>query len=212
MSIHAYFKSLMKLERIVRCPGEFKMESHNVSSHSWKVAQYCQFLGEVEEQHGANINWKSLYEKAINHDYAEIFIGDIKTPVKYASVELRNLLQQVEEGMTKQFVDTEFPEQFRQLYHEKLKEGKDTTLEGMILTVADKMDQVYEAFTEIQKGNSQPAFIIMYQDALKAIRKIPLKCVEYFLDVVLEDMINDETIASVDIKQITGEALKNSSI
>ncbi|MEB1809764.1 MAG: HD domain-containing protein [Bacillaceae bacterium] len=208
MGIHNYFKSLTKLERIVRCPGEFKFEEHTVASHSFKVAQYAQFLGTIEAQHGVEINWKVLYEKALNHDYAEIFIGDIKTPVKYASSELREMLAHVEEGMTKKFVEAEFPMDLRDIYLEKLKEGKDETVEGKVLAVADKIDQVYEAFTEIQKGNTEPVFVKMYKYSLIAIKDIDLHCVKYFFDNILAEMLDDSLNTVVDIRKLTEEILK----
>jgi putative hydrolase of HD superfamily len=207
MGIHAFFKSLNELERIYRAPGKFKYEEHNISSHSFKVAQYAQFLGTVEEMNGANINWKSLYEKALNHDYAEVFIGDIKTPVKYASMELRKLLLDVEEEMTKKFIDKELPDEFKSLYREKLKEGKNETLEGKILQVADKMDQVYEAYQEIQRGNTEPDFVMMYKDALNVIQNVDLYCVTYFLDIILPDMLSERHVFGIDLQAITNEVL-----
>ena len=207
MGIHAFFKSLNELERIYRAPGKFKFEEHNISSHSFKVAQYAQFLGTVEEMNGANINWKSLYEKALNHDYAEVFIGDIKTPVKYASMELRKLLLDVEEEMTKKFIDKELPDEFKGLYREKLKEGKNDTLEGKILQVADKMDQVYEAYQEIQRGNTEPDFVMMYKDALNVIQNVDLYCVTYFLDIILPDMLSERHVLGIDLQAITNEVL-----
>ena len=208
MGIHTYFKSLTKLERIERCPGEFMFERHTVASHSFKVAQYAQFLGTVEESKGTTINWKLLYEKALNHDYPEIFIGDIKTPVKYWTPETRMMLHKVEEGMIEKFIETEFPDEFKTIYREKLKEGKDDTVEGMILAVADKVDQIYEAFAEIQKGNTEPAFIEMYHDALIIIKNINLHCVDYFLKHVLTEMVDEDMITTIDIQKITEEALK----
>ena len=207
MGIHAFFKSLNELERIYRAPGKFKFEEHNISSHSFKVAQYAQFLGTVEEMNGANINWKSLYEKALNHDYAEVFIGDIKTPVKYASMELRKLLLDVEEEMTKKFIDKELPDEFKGLYREKLKEGKNDTFEGKILQVADKMDQVYEAYQEIQRGNTEPDFVMMYKDALNVIQNVDLYCVTYFLDIILPDMLSERHVLGIDLQAITNEVL-----
>ena len=140
MGMHAYFKSLTDLEKIYRCPGKFKFEEHSVAEHSFKVTKIAQFLGTVEEQEGAEVNWKLLYEKALNHDYPEIFIGDIKTPVKYADPKLREKLGQVEERMTFNFIEEEIPERFQEVYKDRLKEGKDETLEGKILSVADKVD------------------------------------------------------------------------
>ncbi|MDU0202546.1 YfbR-like 5'-deoxynucleotidase [Paenibacillus sp. MAH-36] len=207
MGIHAYFRSLNDLERIIRCPGKFKFEEHSVAAHSWKVVQYAKTLADIEEKNGASIDWKKLYEITSSHDYGEIFIGDIKTPVKHASPELRLLIQKVEEGMVYNFIEEQIPEEFKEIFHNQLREGKDHSIEGLILEVADKMDQVYEAFAELKRGNTEKEFIKMYRDALIKINTIPLHCVDYFLKNILPDMVNDEITSPVDIKRITEEAL-----
>ncbi|MBP1965489.1 YfbR-like 5'-deoxynucleotidase [Paenibacillus aceris] len=207
MGIHSYFRSLNELERIIRCPGKFKFEEHSVAAHSWKVVQYAKTLADIEEKNGAIINWKKLYEITSSHDYGEIFIGDIKTPVKHASPELRLLIQKVEEGMVYNFIEEQIPDEFKEIFHNQLREGKDNSIEGLILEVADKMDQVYEAFAELQRGNTEKEFIKMYREALIKINTINLYCVDYFLNNILPDMVNDEITSSVDIKRITEEAL-----
>ncbi|KGE18891.1 YfbR-like 5'-deoxynucleotidase [Paenibacillus wynnii] len=207
MGIHAYFRSLNELERIFRCPGKFKFEVHTVAAHSWKVVQYAKTLADIEEKNGATIDWKKLYEITSSHDYGEIFIGDIKTPVKHSSMELRSLIQQVEEGMINNFIKEHIPEEFKSIFYNQLREGKDDSIEGLILEVADKMDQVYEAFSELQKGNTEKEFVVMYRNALVKIKNINLKCVDYFLEKILPDMVNEESISSIDIKRITEEAL-----
>lgn len=202
MGIHRFFMSMNELERIIRAPGRFKYEEHNVAAHSWKVAQYAMFFGTIEEKHGAVINWKSLYEKTINHDFAEIFIGDIKTPVKYASPELKQMLSHVEEKMMEKFILNEIPEEFQPVFFDRMKEGKDDTIEGRLLELADKMDQVYEAFTELQHGNTDPEFIKMYETALRKILHLPLeKSVTYFKEVMLQDIIAEESV--IGVKNIT---------
>lgn len=180
MGIHTYFRSLNELERIIRCPGKFKFEEHSVSAHSWKVVQYAKTLADIEERNGVRIDWKKLYEITSSHDYGEIFIGDIKTPVKHSSKELRLLIQQVEEGMIEYFIEENIPEDFKAIFRKQLREGKDDSVEGLILEVADKMDQVYEAFAELQRGNTEKEFIVMYRNALVKIKNIQLHCVEYF--------------------------------
>jgi putative hydrolases of HD superfamily len=209
MGIHHYFKSLSDLETLVRCPGRFKYHEHNVASHSFKVTKIAQFLGTVEEQNGQEVDWKSLYEKALNHDYAELFTGDIKTPVKYASEELRDLFSQVEDEMVKKFISTEFPSQFQEVYRGRFKEGKDGSLEGKILSVADKIDLLYESFGEIQKGNPEPLFMEIYQGALSTIVKFKeLDCVQYFLEYILPDMFSEKFIPHSELKERTERLIR----
>lgn len=209
MGIHAYFQSLTDLERITRCPGKFKFQEHSVSAHSWKVVQYAKTLADIEENHGVAVDWKKLYEITSSHDYGEIFIGDIKTPVKHYSLELRSMLQRVEEGMVDHFIDEQIPEEFKPIFRRQLREGKDDTVEGKILEVADKLDQVYEAFAELIRGNTEKEFVVMYRTALIKIKEIKLHCVDYFLQHILPDMVNEGSRSPIDIAKITNEALKS---
>ncbi|MDN3956698.1 HD domain-containing protein [Sporolactobacillus laevolacticus] len=214
MGIHKYFQSLSDLEGIYRCPGVFKYQEHSVASHSFKVATIVQFLATVEDQHGQKVDWKTVYEKAINHDYSELFTGDIKTPVKYALPKLRELFSQVEGSMTQEYLDKEFPQEFRQVYEARFKEGKDRSLEGKILAVADKIDLLYEAYGEIQKGNPEPLFFQIYKEALTSIVQFnDLASVRYFIQVILKEMIEEEITSHSRIKSITEQLLseKNTS-
>ncbi|CAD7360412.1 putative phosphohydrolase [Staphylococcus schleiferi] len=169
MGVHQYFKRLSDLEKLIRLPGKFKYFEHNVAAHSFKVTKIAQYLGTVEEYHGKTVDWKSLYEKALNHDFAEVFTGDIKTPVKYASGELKKLFSQVEEEMVDTFIKEEIPEKYQDIYRRRLQEGKDDSLEGQILSVADKIDLLYETFGEIQKRNPEPLFFEIYEMSLETI-------------------------------------------
>ncbi|MBD2848499.1 HD domain-containing protein [Paenibacillus sp. IB182496] len=207
MGLHTYFQSLNDLERIIRCPGKFKFEEHSVSAHSWKVVQYAKTLADIEEQHGVQIDWKKLYEITSSHDYGEIFIGDIKTPVKHFSLELRAMLQQVEEGMVAHFIAEHIPEDLKPIFRRQLREGKDDSVEGRILEVADKLDQVYEAFSELKRGNTEKEFVTMYRQALVKIKQIRLHGVDYFLERILPDLVSEGTQCPIDLRQITDEAL-----
>ncbi|WP_431811560.1 YfbR-like 5'-deoxynucleotidase [Lysinibacillus sp. FW12] len=206
IGIHQFFTSLNDLERIIRCPGRFKFEEHNVAAHSWKVSQYAMFFATLEEMNGATVNWKSLYEKTINHDFAEVFIGDIKTPVKHASPELKQMLAHVEEKMMEKFIINEIPQEFQEIFFERMKEGKDNTLEGRLLEFADKLDQFYEAFAELKRGNTDKEFVYMYQSALSKLLAIPLEAsVQYFRTEILKDAVKEKT--HIDIQTLTNEVL-----
>lgn len=210
MGVHQYFKSLSDLEKIYRCPGKFKFQEHSVAAHSFKVAKIAQFFGHVEEKAGNKVDWHALYQKALNHDYPELFTGDIKTPVKYSSKELHELFKQVEEEMTKNFINGVFPEEYREIYFDLFKEGKDDTLEGKILSVSDKVDLLYESFGEIQKGNPEPLFLEIYEESLRTILRFSgLASVQYFLTSILPDLLAERFIERSQLRGITNEIIEN---
>ncbi len=55
----------------------------------------------------------------------------------------------------------------RDVYKQRLQEGKDDSLEGQILSVADKIDLLYETFGEIQKRNPEELFFEIYEMSLR---------------------------------------------
>lgn len=85
MGMHQYLKSLSNLETIYRAPGFFKYQKHSVAEHSFKVAEIAQFLGDIEENAGNEVNWRSLYEKSLNHDYNERQLPNDRHPDQWQS-------------------------------------------------------------------------------------------------------------------------------
>jgi len=203
MGMHQYLSGLNELEMITRAPGYFKYQPHSVAAHSWKVTEAAQFLGDIEEQAGNEIDWRMLYEKVLNHDITERFIGDIRTPVKYASATLRQMLADVEDSLSDNFVKTEIPTELQAVYKRRLHEGKDDTLEGRILSVADKVDLLYEAYGELQKGNPEPVFLEIYKESLATIfafRDMP--SVAYFIKEVLPELLAEQFPGSEQLQRI----------
>jgi len=70
---------------------------------------------------------------------------------------LRECCRHVEESMTETLLANEIPIESAALC-ETLKEGKDETLEGKFIKVADKVDLLYMIIWEIQKGNTENIF------------------------------------------------------
>ncbi len=192
MGLNEYILGLNNLEKITRAPGFFKFTEHTVAAHSFRVTSIAQVLGDIEEANDIPVDWKMLYEKALNHDYTERFIGDIKTPVKYASKELRGMLQIVEEKMTDEFINQEIPEEFQAIYRRRLFEGKDESVEGEVLAVADKVDLLYESFEEIIKNNPEPVYKEMFIESVKTIKEYGHRpSVQYFFKEIFPELLDE---------------------
>ena len=207
--LHKHLRNLNNLSRIERCPGMFAFERQSVSEHSFKVMQYAQFFGNLEAMNGATIDFKLLYEKVLNHDVPEILIGDIPTPVKYKTPEMRQMVAEIEEMMVAEYVEDIIPTEFKELSLQWLGEGKDDSIEGNILKFADKLDQVYEAFEELQKGNTNYLYVKMYKNAviyLLTLEDILPNTVRYFKEDILEG-IKKEQVTVCNLREITDEIL-----
>ena len=128
----------------------------------------------------------------------------LKPPVKYASRELKKLFSQVEEEMVDTFIKEEIPKQYQNVYRERLQEGKDDSLEGQILSVADKIDLLYETFGEIQKRNPEPLFFEIYEMSLETIIQFDhLNSVKDFIDNVIPEMLTENFIPRTELRETT---------
>ncbi|MGX7199837.1 YfbR-like 5'-deoxynucleotidase [Enterococcus nangangensis] len=210
MGLNEFIKGTNNLEKINRAPGFFKFTEHTVAAHSFRVATIAQVLGDLEELAGHKVDWKILYEKALNHDYTERFIGDIKTPVKYANQQLRDMLQTVETKMTETFIQEEIPLPLQAIYRRRLSDGKDETLEGKLLAVADKVDLLYESFEEITKNNPEKVFAEMFIESVTTIQKYhELPSVTYFFAEIFPELLAADFYGKEDFRKRVAKALES---
>lgn len=130
--------------------------------------------------------------------------------MKYASGELKKLFSQVEEEMVDHFINEEIPEPYQDIYRKRLQEGKDDSLEGQILSVADKIDLLYETFGEIQKRNPEPLFFEIYEMSLETIMQFDhLSSVQDFIDNIIPEMLTEKFIPRKELRETTMAILNN---
>ena len=106
--------------------------------------------------------------------------------------------------MVENFIKEEIPEQYRDIYRQRLQEGKDDSLEEQILAVADKIDLLYETFGEIQKRNPEPLFFEIYEMSLETIMQFDhLASVHDFIDNVIPEMLTENFIPRTELRETT---------
>src|SRR5699024_11760197 len=104
------------------------------------------------------------------------------------------------------------PEQYQSIYRERLQEGKDDSLEGQILSVADKIDLLYETFGEIQKRNPEPLFFEIYEMSLDTIMQFDhLNSVQDFIENIIPEMLTEKFIPKSELRETTMSILSISN-
>lgn len=110
--------------------------------------------------------------------------------------------------MVDTFIKEEIPEQYQDIYRRRLQEGKDDSLEGQILSVADKIDLLYETFGEIQKRNPEPLFFEIYEMSLETIMQFDhLASVQDFIENIIPEMLTERFIPRTELKEMTMQIL-----
>ncbi|MDF2534145.1 MAG: putative metaldependent phosphohydrolase [Bacillales bacterium] len=199
-------KTVRKLNRMGRWANEYMTEDvrPTISSHSFTVTQAAQMLGTIEEKNGNTINWKQLYEKAINHDVKEALTGDILSHVKNHKDEIKTLIEEVENFLTEKNIFNKLPAEYVDDYRRILNNGKDETIEGKILEAADKIDCLIECVIEIRRNNPEEVFFETYVRYVNFLKDMNMISTKYFLQNALPELIENHT----NLKRITKELLR----
>ena len=188
-----------KLNNIGRWANEFLHQRPSVAEHSFFVSQLAQLLGVIEEQHGTVIDWKKLYRKAINHDIPEALVGDVISTTKNINKDVKQALDLVEKTLVEDELLNNVDEPFKKIYREIIFDGKDDTIEGIILTCADNLDALMECIQEIKLSNTEP-FLDKYKQIFAKIENIGLYSSKYFIKNILPSLINDCALLNGEIK------------
>lgn len=200
-----------RLNRLWRWPGHHVMGDirPSIASHSFTVAQTAQLLGKIEEtEFGTAINWKELYEKAINHDFLEAYTGDIKGPVKNYDPEVKKRIEELEDLFAHHNLYKKLSPKYAEIYKKIFTNGKDNTVEGQILKASDIIDLLIECLCEIVAGNPAQEYFDAYVDGLRKLQTIPLKSVKIFLEVTIYELLNTSAVPT-SLRELTRQILEN---
>ncbi len=189
-----------KLNNIGRWANEFLHQRASVAEHSFLVAQLAQLLGFIEESNGNVVNWKVLYRKALNHDLPEAVMGDVISTTKNINKSVKETLEDVERKLVEDELLASIEPHYRELYREAIFDGKDDSLEGMILSAADNIDALLECVLEIKLANKDP-FLAKYYTILDKILAIDTISSKYFISEILPSMIGDCELLTNGVKK-----------
>lgn len=154
----------------------------SLSEHTLETAMIAHLLCEIRNiRLGGSVDTGRVVLLALYHDAGEIITGDMPTPVKYHSDEMRKAYKEVELMASKALTE-KLPDDLRDAYEPLLYE-KGTEEENRIVKASDKLSALIKCIEERTAGNSE--FRVAEETTLESIKAMNMEEVEIFLEEFL---------------------------
>lgn len=143
-----------------RYSGAHVIHKENVAEHSYYVTLLADLIAHDLEHRLTNIKLDRLkiLRMAMYHDTEEAYTGDLITPVKNKSPELKREWDKLSSLMMKEGLVHDFPEQqhivkYIVSIHHTYEKNKTTQLENQVVKFADGLQSIVYLLREIGFGN-----------------------------------------------------------
>ena len=149
----------------------------NIQEHSHMVAVLAHALGVIRRDvFHVPCNPDEAATVALFHDSSEILTGDLPTPIKYHSNEIRDAYKEVEALACHMLLDT-LPEELRGAY-EPLLAGETEERVHDLVKAADKLSAYIKCIEERKAGNNE--FLSAEAQTRKLLEESHMPEVDYF--------------------------------
>ena len=162
---HITNRSLAHVIRFNAQPQHFQ---ESVAEHAFFTTYITSILCDLLEKEGVQVNREKALMMALVHDSEEMFSGDILSPFKHHSSEVKNAIKKVNQELIKEvFTDlpTDLQERYVALWNE---EGKQESVEAQMVKVADRISLIGKCAEEVRAGNE--FFKKMHDRELEALQ------------------------------------------
>jgi len=143
----------------MRYSGAHVIHKENVAEHSYYVTLLADlFARDITEKYSISLDHLKILQMALYHDTEEAYTGDLITPVKNKSQELKKewdkmCLMMMKEGLHHDFPGFSHIIQHISNIHETYEEGKNSVIENQIVKFADGVQSIVYLLREIGFGN-----------------------------------------------------------
>lgn len=159
-------------------------QSENLSQHSCDVSAIAHCLATIKNvRFGGALNAERAAFLGLYHDMPEIITGDMPTPVKYHSRELRREFRQVEDNACRTLLNM-LPEDLKPFYQDAFFKNEADEYLWRIVKAADKISALIKCIEEEKAGNSE--FREAKRSTLESIKAMNMEEVNSFLDDFME--------------------------
>ena len=164
-----FFAYLSRMRYIGRWSLMRNSLPENIQEHSHMVAVLAHALGIIRRDvFGIPCNPEEAAAVALFHDCSEILTGDLPTPIKYHSSEIRDAYKQIEFLACNRLLDT-LPDELKPAYRQLLT-GEKQKRSFDLVKAADKLSAYIKCIEERKAGNNE--FLSAEVQTLDTLKKM----------------------------------------
>ena len=176
---YSFFAYLSRMRYISRWGLMRNTFQENVQEHSHMVAVLAHALAVIRRDVlGKQADPGLAAAAALYHDAPEILTGDLPTPIKYYSPDIRDAYKQVEKVSADKLAAM-LPEELRPAFAPLLREDYDPDTLALV-KAADKLSAYIKCVEELKAGNAE--FRQAAEQTLEALKGYGLPEVDYFME------------------------------
>lgn len=179
--MYHFFAMLSRMKFINRWGLMRNTKNENICEHSLETALIAHSLAMIGNTYfGKNYDAERAAMLAVLHDAGEIITGDMPTPVKYHSEEIRAAYAEVEDMATERLVSM-LPDELRPAYRElMLMKGEHDDELKPLVKAADRFSALIKCIEERSTGNRD--FATAERSTIKLIEEMHLPEADYFME------------------------------
>lgn len=180
---YSFYAYLSRMRYIARWGLMRNSVSENIQEHSHEVAVLAHALALISQKVFGNrtVDPERCATAALFHDASEIITGDLPTPIKYYSPEIRDAYKHVEEVAADKLLAM-LPEELQDCYAPLLKEEDPEV--RRIVKAADKLSAHIKCLEELKASNHE--FILAARQTRQALDDMDMPEVRYFIEHFLD--------------------------
>lgn len=152
-----FFAAISRMKYIERWSLMRNSRPENLSEHAAEVAMIAHVLCVIGNvRYNKKLDAKEAALIGLYHDASEIITGDMPTPVKYYSEEIKTAYKKLEKAAENRLLD-KLPDDLRGEFEEIFKDGDDYSDIYMrkLVKAADRLSALIKCIEEEKSGNTE---------------------------------------------------------
>ena len=180
MKSSKFFAIISRMKYIYRWSLMRNTVTENISEHSLEVAFIAHLLAILRNKRfGGNVNPERVALLAMYHDTPEIITGDLPTPIKYYSKNIKSAYSEIENNASRQLLSY-LPDDIKGEYESLFYKDESESEHWELVKAADKISALIKCVEEKQMGNKD--FSDAESATLKIIKELNVKEADVFLE------------------------------